>query len=180
MRGLFLNSLGKLESAKDKIAKLTADVRNIRKQMKAEGYSKVEVDYALFLNKKKDEPELIEEQRRSRERVAKWMARPEGFQGGLFDGIGDGVDRTPAVDRAFESGKTAGLEGKSASPPHDASTDQGQAWLRGYGDGQAILASGFKPLPPKPGEFQDDAASAKPSMRSRGMPGAKKDGDAVH
>ena len=76
--------------------------------------------------------------------VAKWMARPEGYQGGLFDGAGDGVNRMPAVDRATEEGKTAGLSGVSCTPPYDASTPQGQAWIKAWHEGQAVVAAGFK------------------------------------
>jgi ribosome modulation factor len=170
-RALFLNGLGKLEAVKEKMAKLNADARNIRKQMKSEGYSKVEVDYALFLNKQSDDPDRIAEERQARERVAKWLARPEGFQGGLFDGPGDGKDRTPAVDRAKEEGKTAGMQGESAKPPYDASTPQGQAWLHGHADGQATLAKGFKPLPPS--DEDEDGEDVRPRhLREKGMPSA--------
>lgn len=185
-RGLYLNGLQKLERLKSAAADIAGKIKQVRKEMKADGYDRVEVDYGLWLRREDTDDEAVAEQRAARERVAKWLARPEGFQGGLFDGPGDGVDRTPAVERAYEAGKTAGLDGKTASPPHDASTPQGQAWLRGHADGQAVLTSGFKPLPAN-GEkgFKDDAEAANPSMRARGnpakgMPGAKKDGEPVH
>jgi hypothetical protein len=148
------------------MATLNADIRNKRKEMKAEGYSKVEIDYALFLRKKSDDPERIAEERAARERVSKWLAMPEGYQGGLFDGVGDGVNRMPAEDRASEEGKTAGLSGKPCSPPYDASTPQGQAWIKSWHAGQAVLLAGFK----TPKTFEDDAESGKPSIRSRGNP----------
>lgn len=176
-RALFLNGLGKLESLKEKMAKLNADVRNIRKQMKSEGYSKVEVDYALFLNKQSDDPDRIAEEREARERVAKWLARPEGFQGGLFDGPGDGKDRTPAVDRAFQEGKTGGMAAVPCTPPYDASTPQGQSWIKGWHEGQAVNAKGFKSTQPPAGdadgEEEGDEDDVRPRhLREKGMPSA--------
>ncbi len=171
-RMLLINSLVKLERLQTQAKDIGGKVKQVRKELKADGFSKEQVNYALWLRREDTDPDTVREQREERERVAKWLARPEGFQGGLFDGPGDGVDRAPAVDRAYEAGKLAGLEGKSASPPHDASTPQGQSWLTGHADGQAVLAKGFKPLPPSEEEDDDDIRPRHMREKEKGMPSA--------
>ena len=44
----------------------------------------------------------------------------------------DEPDRTPAVDRAFEEGKKASLEGKPRKPSYDPSTPQYASYMAGY------------------------------------------------
>lgn len=71
-------------------------------------------------------------------RIAKWAGAPMGTQFS-FD-----ADLTPAVERAYDLGKIAGLSGGVCKPPHDPSVPQYQQWFNGWQDGQAVLASGFK------------------------------------
>jgi hypothetical protein len=163
-RGLFLNGVTKLERLVADVGSAVAAVRDQRKKMKADGYNKTEVDYALWLRKKK-EPEAIEEAQ-ARARVARWLAHPVGHQMSIFDEAEP--DRTPLVDRAREEGKVAAFENKACKPPYDAATEAGQAWIAGHHEGQEVIAKGFKPLPKADGE--DDL---RPRFKQGdGMPGA--------
>jgi len=77
--------------------------------------------------------------------VAKWVGSPVGTQ---FSFELE-PDRTPAVDRAREDGKRAGLAGEQRKPPHAPGTAQEQAWLEGHGIGQEKLGKkGFKEQAP--------------------------------
>ena len=142
-RGLFLNGIGKLERLQEAAASAAAAARKQRQVLKSEGFEKGDVDFALW-TRKADEND-VRKLLGTQARVLRYLAHPVATQASLFDE----TDRTPAVDRAYEEGKSAGIEGKRLEPPHDASTPQGQKWIAGWHDGQAVLASGFKPVEPK-------------------------------
>jgi len=156
-RGLFLNGLVKLERLLGEAASAAASARAQRKAMKSDGFDNSEVNYALWLRKKPHDDAI--DKAKIEARIARWLAHPVGHQFSLF---GDEPDRTPDVDRAFELGKVAGLEGLACKPPYAPGSEQGQSWIKGHGEGQTILTKGFKPL-----------ADAPPDTKGRGMPGAK-------
>lgn len=84
--------------------------------------------------------------RREREmRVARWAGLPVGSQG-EFD-----LDRRPIEEKAFEDGKRAGMKGDDCKPPHAPGTEAFDAWIKGWHEGQAVLAAGFKQKPADPG-----------------------------
>lgn len=88
-----------------------------------------------------DEPEGEEALRQEIERkirIARWAASPLGTQFQFFETGG------PAVDLAFEEGKSAGFRGDDMSPPHDPSVPQYQRWIEGWQAAQEVLASGFR------------------------------------
>ena len=164
-RGLFLSEsegIPKLERLLDDLASANSAIRNHRKLMKANGFARAEIDYALWLRKKSETD--AQERLQAHANAARWLAHPIGTQFTLFE---DGVDRTPAIERAFEEGKTAGLEGKPCKPPHDAATEQGQKWIEGHRAGQAVLAKGLKTLLPP----DDTERDLRPRF-ARGMPSA--------
>lgn len=83
-------------------------------------------------------------------RVMRWMNIPIGTQGGLFVD----ADRTPIAERAYADGKRQGLAGESQNNPHHHTTEAAREHTRGYGDGQATLATkGFSKL--EPGDAAD-------------------------
>ncbi len=141
-RGLFVIELSKLERLEQIAKKAISDSRNQRKVMITHGFEKGHIDFALYVKKASDTDvrKLMETQAE----VLRFLGNPLAVQADFFD-----ADRTPAVDRAFEEGKTAGMEGKRRESPHDASTPQGQRWLDGWSEGQGIVAAGFKPIQAK-------------------------------
>lgn len=73
-------------------------------------------------------------------RAMRWVGLAVGTQAGLFDE----PDRTPAVDKAFAEGKRVGLAGAPCKPDHAPETPQYQSYMKGFHEGQAVLAKGFK------------------------------------
>lgn len=86
--------------------------------------------------------------------VLRWNGLPIGAQDDLF-----GEDRTPAVDRAFAAGKAAGMAGEHCKPPYDASTPQGQSWIKGHHAGQEVHLNGFKQL-----ETEGEESDVRPAF----------------
>jgi ribosome modulation factor/uncharacterized protein (UPF0335 family) len=146
-RVLFVQHVVKIERLKAELDAATSDIKaaikDAYKIAKEESCSKKDIDFALRLRKNPDDEEV--EQRRREAQIAAWVNHPIGTQPDLF--AGDGVDRTPSVEKAYEAGKMAGLEGAVCSPPHADNTEQGQRWLQGWHDGQANkILDGIKPL----------------------------------
>jgi ribosome modulation factor len=86
-------------------------------------------------------------------KLARWVNSPVGSQFEFFE------DRTPAEDRAFEEGKTAGLMGLPRKSPYHPSLPQHQRWIDGWHAGNEVLLSDFqsklKPLGTKDGTATD-------------------------
>lgn len=86
--------------------------------------------------------EALKEKIEAEMRVARWMGLPVGAQEEMFP-----IDRTPAVDVAYATGKRHGLAGDPCKPDYAPDLPQYQSYMSGFHDGQAVLAKGFKPLP---------------------------------
>lgn len=80
-------------------------------------------------------------------RLARWAGLPVGTQQNLFE---------PATNH-FEDGKRAGMEGSPCEAPKSLAVDAAQTWIRGWGDGQAILSAAFKKKRPVDGSAADPA-----------------------
>ncbi len=144
-RGLFLQELAKLERLMSEQASAVSAVRLQRKTMKADGFDlKDEVGFALKLRNTKHEDDVST--LRKNAWAAQALAAPIGMQLGLMLDEEAVKDRTPAADRAYQLGKTAGFEGQSQSPPYDPTTEQGRRWMEGWQDAQNVILKGFKPL----------------------------------
>lgn len=105
-------------------------------------------------------------------RCAAWAGLPVGTQASLFD-----EDRRTLLEKAYEDGKYAGLNGKNPQSPHQAGSDLDQAWMRGWHDGQGALKKVFlernetkvlRPVETKPRDDDDDAALAADDDSSMG------------
>lgn len=143
-KALLIDGLVKLEeliAAKDEAV---SAVRTARKKLVANGFKPKVIDFALRL--RKDEDEDMIEQRRAEIEVARFLNHPIGTQPELPLNM---EDRTPDVDKARARGEIAGAEGQRRDPPYVPGTPQEQAWLAGWSDGQATLASAFKKLEAK-------------------------------
>jgi ribosome modulation factor/uncharacterized protein (UPF0335 family) len=141
-RARLVNGVKQIEDLQEQLKPIKDAIAGVRKDLKEFGFEKFEVDYAMRL-KKVDETEELDRRRREA-RVAAWFNHPIGTQPDLFS---DEPDRTPSVDKAYEDGKIAGMEGRSCEPPTHLGQEQNQSWIRGWGDGQELLAvKGFSPL----------------------------------
>lgn len=142
MRALFLADKDRYAKASERQKKATADVRNIAKQIKADGFTLRQVKLAIQLDTPEGEADfksLIANDLLA----AQYVGAAIGSQLQLFLE----PDRTPAIDRAYSEGEAASMSGKSAKPPYDPSTPQAQEWLRGFHeDTERRVKSGIKPL----------------------------------
>jgi hypothetical protein len=111
------------------------------KVIKAEGDSVAKVKKTLQARTPEGEEALRAEIAETAE-VLRWSGVVVGETKEMFP-----EDRTPGAEAAYAEGKRYGLDGKSAQPPHDPSTEQYREWMRGHGDGQAVVMKGFKPMP---------------------------------
>lgn len=126
----------KITTAQKAKERAVADLRNCRKQAKAdcgdEGLK--EIDVAI----KMDSPEgeaLARAEVDRLIRVAKWMGADIGQQLELMDTV-------PQRDW-YEDGKRAGLAGETGKPPEGLVQEDGQKWLTGWQAGQKVLLDDF-------------------------------------
>lgn len=136
---LFLSCKTALATAKGKLAKVVADVRNIKKRIKADGFTVKQVEAALLMETAEGEEKLRVEMQELLQ-AAKWVGVPWGAQLDMFSE----PDRTPAVDKAYEAGKRASMGDKSRKAPHSPESPQAASWYEGYDAHQAELHKGFK------------------------------------
>lgn len=147
-RARFLHHLPKVKAAREAVKTATAKLRNLYKEAKADNFTKADFDYAFDIETPEKETGTKATIAR-RLLIAKFMGSDLGAQLDLFAE----PDRTPAVDRAFEEGRTASMQGQPAQPGYDPSTPQYASYLDGFHSHQKILLEkGIKPLkadPPK-------------------------------
>lgn len=145
-RALFFQHKRHYQDALDAKKKADADLKNVCKRAKAEcGKSAVdEIKDAIEFEGDDGRAKFEAEIERKR-RVARWMGLAVGEAPTFFDAAND---RMPAVDRAYDGGKQAGMAGDKCAPPHDPSVPQYNQWMEGWHDGQAILASAFGKVKP--------------------------------
>ncbi|MDB5584865.1 MAG: hypothetical protein JWR80_10041 [Bradyrhizobium sp.] len=153
-RALLVNGLNEIEDLIEQKDGIVSKIRTSRKRLVSHGFKPKVIDFALRL--RRDEDDVIIEQRRAEIEVARFLGHPVGTQPELPLNM---EDRTPGVDKAKAEGEIAGAEGKTCSAPYAAGSPNEQAWLTGWHDGQAILASAFKKLEAKaaaePAEDED-------------------------
>lgn len=140
MRALFLQHRKLWVAHAAKQAVLDAQKRDIKAAIKVDGFTLAEFVIADDLA-----GSLKQSQKRESEvarilRVAAYMGHPMGAQLDLFSQ----PDRTPSVDVAYDIGKMASMEGKSAKPDYAPETEQYRAYLSGYHDHQTKIMGGFK------------------------------------
>lgn len=152
--GLHLQHVREYEVVLAAKKKADADIKNCGKRIKAEGDSVAKVKKTIRARTPEGEDELRAEIEETME-VLRWSGVNVGDTKEMFP-----EDRTPSVDRARAEGKRAGLDGQTAKPPHDPSTEQYKAWMEGHGEGQAVLGRGFKQLPTATEKLGADTARA--------------------
>lgn len=154
-RALLVNGLADIERMTEEKDEVVAQIRTARKRLIAHGFASKVIDFALRLRKDKDGAAI--EQRRAEIEVARFLNHPIGTQPELPL---DMTDRTPGVDKAKAEGEIAGAEGETCAAPYADGSPMGQAWLEGWHNGQAILASAFQKLEAK--------AAAEPADEEEG------------
>ena len=138
-RALFLRDKDAFEIADGKLATATAELRNIRKRIKADGFTVVQIKAAIALETPEGE-ERIRGEIQERLQAAMWVGVPWGAQLDLFEQ----PDRTPSVDRAYDEGKMASMSNQRAQPDYAPETEAYRSYMAGYHDHQRELAGGLK------------------------------------
>lgn len=122
--------------------KAKADRMNHDRLIKSELGEHGLADIKLLEKLETPEGEKELKERREREiRIARWAGLAMGAQG-EFE-----LDRRPAAEKAFDDGKRTGMKGEDCKPPHAPGTEAYDEWIRGWHDGQAVLAGGFRKGP---------------------------------
>ena len=139
---LHLQHKGKYEKTLKAKKAADTDFRNACKLAKSElgDFAVLQIKLAIAMDSPEGE-DKIKARFEAEAQVLRWNGLPIGHQDELF-----GEDRTPSVEKAFNAGKAAGMAGAPCTPPYDASTPQGQAWIKGYHAGQAVNLGGIKQL----------------------------------
>ena len=153
-RALLVQGLAEIEKHIEEKDRVVALIRTSRKRLVSHGFKPKVIDFALRL--RKDEDDVIIEQRRAEIEVARFLNHPVGTQPELPLVM---EDRTPGVDKAKAEGEIAGAEGKTCSAPYAAGSPNEQSWILGWHDGQATITSAFRKLEAKAAaESEDDEA----------------------
>lgn len=117
----------------DRLKPLMDERKKARALAKADGFKLSEIDAGMRLATMEDQSIFVAEIMELIDIAKAFNALPPGEQGDLFP------DRRPVDDRCYDEGKVAGLMGKDPAPPYGADSEQGQAWLQGWHEGQAMM-----------------------------------------
>lgn len=104
--------------------------------IKADGFKVLHMNIADALINPKGEKKVHAE---VRDRL--WVARMIGHALGRQMDLFEAPDRTPAVDRAYENGRTASIDNAPRRCDYHESTEQYREFMRGYNDHQEELLS---------------------------------------
>lgn len=102
--------------------------------LKGDGFKVLHMQIADSLINPKGEKRIHAE---VRDRL--WVARMIGHALGRQMDLFEAPDRTPAVDRAYEDGRTTSIDNQPRKCNYDPSTEQYREFMRGYNDHQEEL-----------------------------------------
>jgi hypothetical protein len=167
-KALFLHHLPKIKAQKDKLATAMADLRNLYKTAKADGFEKADFDVAAAL-------ETAEKEAKTKAKIARQLQIAQFLDADLGQQLDMFLEpsRIPAVDRAYKEGQNAAMQHLAAKPGYDPSTEQHREYMRGYHEVQTKqLKAGIgktaaaepepKPAPPKQAEKPTSAEAGAP------------------
>lgn len=129
-RALRMHHIRQIQAQKARVDEQRASYNQLRKTAKADGFKLSEIDAGLRLLELDDQSIFVDEIRELYGIAEDFGVLPKGDQLDMF------ADRRPIEDRAYDEGLAAGLGGKDRSPSYGPESAAGQAWMRGYDDGQ--------------------------------------------
>lgn len=150
----------RLDAAKRAVVSAREVVQELKAKIRSDKFSVHQIEDMILLLTPEGEKKVRERAQNSIDAL-RWSGASVGTQ---FDLLDPSEDRRPAVDRAFDEGKLAGMEGKVRKPPYDPSVPQHQQWINGWNVGQEAKArAGFKApaagaaatLEPEPDQEED-------------------------
>lgn len=119
-----------------------------RKQFQSYGFTLNEIDYLVKAMEAEDKDKVLDKHRRQAHALSLLKLAPA--QGDLF------TDNRPYLDQVFDQGKVAGLAAKDRVSEFMDGSDEDQAWLRGYDEGQAEARENLRTAMEKINAAADD------------------------
>lgn len=163
----FLAGVRRLAAANDKCKLANENRRNVRIDLKSEGFELGLLDEAI---KMADwDRQEVREKFDLRRRYAAWLGLPVGTQAEMFEGKDD--DEILTADWTA-AGRTAALSGKPARPTKDCPPQYHEAFMAGFAeaaDADFEAAAPADPIDPDAvaAAAKADAAARKPAPRAR-------------
>lgn len=119
-----------------------------RKQTQSYGITLGELDFACKTLQAEDKDKVLDAHRRRNNILSLLKLAPA--QGDLF------TDNRPYLDQVFDQGKVAGLAAKDRVSEFMDGSDEDQAWLRGYDEGQSEARENLRSAMEKLNAAADD------------------------
>jgi hypothetical protein len=130
LQAAFLQLRGKWNALQSAKAAWKQRETDLKADIKNDGLRVSQFKIADLLSQGKKGEAKVRGDVREKLQVARWVGHPMGKELDLFDL----PDRTPLAESARDAGKRAAMEGLTASPPHDPSTEAYREWMDGYHD----------------------------------------------
>lgn len=116
-----------------------AEVKKIGKVIKSDlGPNGLDMIKAYEKAQSAEDKDAMLERRRDLDLAMSWAGIPINTQLDMFE------DRTPLVERAYRDGEEAGLRGDTLRNPYNEASEEGQAFAKGWHDGQGALFAGIR------------------------------------
>lgn len=136
--------VGALVRQKAKIDAERKVMKDLRRRANDSGLNLASLDRIIRM--REIEPETVQAEIRRDIQYAEWMGlAPIGSQGDLFKDIANKLDEEQAAENAAYRDGIEGNKGPAIEPErYDAASPIGQARLRGWNKGQAVLLERFE------------------------------------
>lgn len=125
---VFIREFQNVKDAESDMAESKGTLAQIYKRLDNAGFPKEMIAFAKSLEKRNVSEVISEFELKIK--ICRLMGHAAGRQLNMFE-----KDRTPLEDKAYEDGKAAGLFGRNAVNSYGMASLEGQAWQRGFNDG---------------------------------------------
>lgn len=128
----FFKLFGQKKKYESSRASADSEIKGVYQRAQAAGLTKKHFAFAKKFDDVETEEEFMEDLRIMME-VAQWMGARPARQMSL-----NLVDRTPQTEVAYSAGYRVGAIGGAMQNTYDPGSAEGQEWLRGFHDGNAL------------------------------------------
>jgi hypothetical protein len=161
-RALFLQALPKIGQLRAALNTANANLRNAYKQAKADGFAKKDFDEAFLMQGA--EGEKVKKATISRSlRIARWLGMDLGAQLDMFEQDA----RVPAIDRAYEEGKSQAMQGISLKCDYAQETEQYRTFAPAGTTARRSSPRVLRSCTPRSPPTRRPRSSRRPSARPR-------------
>jgi hypothetical protein len=130
---------GRMRDVDEEIKEKRDARKRLRQAAKNRGVELKMLDWAMSIEDEDDGTTL--DNLKAFRKYARALDLPIGSQLDFFDGPGAGLRGSPEalIDRAYQAGRRLGIEGRNPdSDAYPPMTEEGQAHMKGWHDGQAV------------------------------------------